>query len=101
MNAFAQNGGGTMGSGTTGGSVASVYNFQSNYHIGFDSPEGWGFKYFASTTLINGLQPAESEGYRVGSVTRPRALASHMIRPACAMPGWSFKSAARFRACPS
>ena len=56
MNAFAQNGGGTMGSGTTGGSVASVYNFHSNYLIGFDSPEGWGFKYFAST--INQWTPA-------------------------------------------
>ena len=101
MNAFAQNGGGTMGSGTTGGSVASVYNFHSNYLIGFDSPEGWGFKYFASTTLINGLQPAESEGYRVGSVTRPRALASHMIRPACVMPAGNFKLLARFAACRS
>jgi hypothetical protein len=55
-----------MGSGATGGSLASVYNFHSTYHVGFDSPEGWGLKYFASTTLLNGLQPpAESEQHRV------------------------------------
>src|SRR5215470_3691076 len=69
LNAFAQYGGGTMGSGTTGGSGPSVYNFHGNYHVGFDSPEGWGLKYFASTTLLNGLQPpAEPEEYHVGSV---------------------------------
>jgi len=58
-----------MGSGTTGGSGPSVYNFHGNYHVGFDSPEGWGLKYFASTTLLNGLQPpTEPEEYHVGSV---------------------------------
>jgi hypothetical protein len=58
-----------MGSGATGKGVTSVYNFHSSYHVGFDSPEGWGLKYFASTTLLNGLQPpAESEEHRVGSV---------------------------------
>src|SRR5689334_2108333 len=44
-------GGGTSGGGTTpggaatGGGAASVYNFHSNYHVGFESPEGWGLKY--------------------------------------------------------
>jgi len=71
FNAMAQYGGGgsTGGGGTsggggstsaaTGGGVTSVYNFHGNYHVGFESPEGWGLKYFASTTLLNGLQPAE------------------------------------------
>lgn len=44
--------------------------FHDTYHIGFDRPEAWGLKYFASTSLLSGLQPPEShEGYRVGSVT--------------------------------
>src|SRR5713101_3956198 len=61
-------GGGTGGGATTGGGAASVYNFHGNYHVGFESPEAWGLKYFASTTLLNGLQPPEpSEGYRLGS----------------------------------
>ena len=44
--------------------------FNSTYHIGFDRPEAWGLKYFASTSLLSGLQPPESpEQYRVGSVS--------------------------------
>jgi hypothetical protein len=63
-------GGGGSTSAATGGGVTSVYNFHGNYHVGFESPEGWGLKYFASTTLLNGLQPAEpTEGHRVGSIS--------------------------------
>jgi hypothetical protein len=44
--------------------------FGNNYHIGFERPEAWGLKYFASTTLLSGLQPPESgEGHRTGSVS--------------------------------
>src|SRR5215469_6131792 len=75
-----QYGGGTSGgtsgtsggssSGTSGGGAAAGYNFTSNYHVGFNRPEAWGLKYFASATLLNGLQPpAPSEGYHAGSVT--------------------------------
>jgi hypothetical protein len=47
-----------------------VYNFHSNYHLGFEQPEAWGLKYFASTTLLSGLQPPEPpEGHRFGSIT--------------------------------
>jgi hypothetical protein len=37
----------------------------------FDSPKAWGLKYYASTTLLSGLQPPEplTEGRRPGSVT--------------------------------
>jgi hypothetical protein len=63
-------GGSGTGGGGNGGGPASVYNFHSNYHIGFDSPEAWGLKYFASTTLLNGLQPAApAESYRTGSIS--------------------------------
>jgi hypothetical protein len=41
-----------------------------NYHLGFERPEAWGLKYFASTTMLSGLQPPEpAEARRVGSVT--------------------------------
>jgi hypothetical protein len=72
INAAAQYVGGAP---TGGGSTVSVatsgaYNFHNNYHVGFDRPEAWGLKYFASTSLLSGLQPPEpSEGHRVGSVT--------------------------------
>ncbi len=56
--------------GPTSGAPTSIYNFHSNYHIGFDKPEAWGLKYFASTSLLSGLQPpAPPEGYHLGSVT--------------------------------
>jgi hypothetical protein len=65
--------GGSSGSGSSAAAAAgptSVYNFHGNYHVGFDSPEAWGLKYFASTTLLNGLQPpAPGEGHRAGSIS--------------------------------
>ncbi|MBV9303394.1 MAG: hypothetical protein JOY53_14880 [Acidobacteriaceae bacterium] len=43
--------------------------FAPDEHIGFDRPEAWGLKYFASASLLSGLQPPEApEGYRTGSV---------------------------------
>jgi hypothetical protein len=77
FNAVAQYPGSGSG-GTTGGSAgatsesgaAAGYNFNSNYHVGFNRPEAWGLKYFASATLLNGLQPPEaSEDHRVGSIS--------------------------------
>src|SRR5689334_4242843 len=40
-------------------------------HLDFDRPEAWALKYFASSTLLNGLQPPEplSERPAIGSVT--------------------------------
>ena len=62
FSAMAQYGGGTAGAGGV------VYN--TNYHVSFDRPEAWGLKYFASTSLLSGLQPPEpTEGHRIGSVT--------------------------------
>ncbi len=76
--AFAQQYGGGTGGGpapATGGAAgtggaAAGYNFHQNYHIGFDRPEAWGLKYFASASLLSGL-PAEPspENHRVGSIT--------------------------------
>ena len=44
--------------------------FHSTYHIGFDRPESWGLKYFASGTLLSGLEPAKPHSdYEAGSVT--------------------------------
>ncbi len=39
--------------------------------LDFDRPEAWALKYFASSTLLNGLQPPEplGEQRRTGSVT--------------------------------
>src|SRR5712691_11447028 len=68
MNAMAQYGGG--GGTGAGGAAAGAYRFQNNYHVGFDRPEAWGLKYFASTSLLSGLQPPEpAEGHRIGSIT--------------------------------
>ena len=61
-------GGGGSGAGGNTGGAASVYNFNGNYHLGFDKPEAWGLKYFASTTLLSGLQPPDPEGWKVGSL---------------------------------
>src|SRR5260370_26903028 len=53
-----------------GGAIPGVTPFGNNYHLGFERPESWGLKYFASTTLLSGLQPPEpAEGRRIGSVT--------------------------------
>jgi hypothetical protein len=50
-----------------GGGGTSLIN---NYHVGFDRPEAWGLKYFASTSLLSGLPPPESPaGRRTGSLT--------------------------------
>src|SRR5690349_5528596 len=46
----------------------SGYGGAANLHRSFDSPEGWALKYFASSTLLSGLQPPEpSEGRRFGT----------------------------------
>src|SRR5438067_1244386 len=60
-----------VGGGTgVGSAVASANSFRNNYHVGFDRPEAWGLKYFASSSLLSGLQPPEpSEGHRTGSIT--------------------------------
>lgn len=51
-------------------STAGAATFNNTYHVGFDRPESWGLKYFASGTLLSGLQPAEqSSDYQAGSVT--------------------------------
>ncbi len=63
-------GGGGVASGATGGTNAVAPTLHGNYHLSFNRPEAWGLKYFASTTLLSGLQPPPpAEGYRVGSVT--------------------------------
>jgi hypothetical protein len=68
-------GGASTGSGSTGSapggstSAVSQYNFHSSYHIGFDRPEAWGLKYFASTSLLSGLPVPEAEDHRVGSIS--------------------------------
>jgi hypothetical protein len=55
--------------GTTSEPVSGVTPFGRNYHLGFERPEAWGLKYFASTTLLSGLQPPEPvEGHRNWSV---------------------------------
>ena len=62
--ANAQNGTGTPVA--MNGSAA----FHNNYHIGFERPEAWGLKYFASTSLLSGLPaPAPPEGVRTGTVS--------------------------------
>jgi hypothetical protein len=50
--------------------TGSASNFSRNYHVGFNSPEAWGLKYFASTSLLSGLEPPDpAEGHRIGSIT--------------------------------
>jgi len=69
MNAMAQYGGSIGGMGA-GGAAAGANSFRNNYHVGFDRPEAWGLKYFASSSLLSGLQPPEPvEGHRIGSIT--------------------------------
>jgi hypothetical protein len=64
VNAMAQYGG------TSGATAGGASRFNSNYHVGFDRPEAWGLKYFASASLLSGLQPPEPpEGRQIGSVT--------------------------------
>lgn len=61
-NAMAQSGIGIAGSSNAG---------NQNQNVSFDRPEAWALKYFASTTLLSGLQPPEQslDGQRIGSVT--------------------------------
>jgi hypothetical protein len=55
---------------TSSGAVPGVTPFGNNYHLGFERPEAWGLKYFASTTLLSGLgQPEPVEGHANWSVT--------------------------------
>jgi hypothetical protein len=74
VNAMAQYAGGGIGgaraAAATAGGATAGFNFNSTYHVGFDRPEAWGLKYFASTTLLSGLQPPEqTEGPHFGSVS--------------------------------
>jgi hypothetical protein len=65
-------GGGTGGGAAGGGAVSSTPSSSgvANYHVGFDRPEAWALKYFASATLLNGLQPPEpTELRRIGAVS--------------------------------
>jgi hypothetical protein len=65
----AQYGGGTTGSGAAM-ETANGTAFNRNYHIGFERPEAWGLKYFASVSLLSGLPaPPQSEESHVGAVT--------------------------------
>jgi hypothetical protein len=76
FHAAAQTYAGGTGSGTAGTSMGSVgaaagQVFRPNFHISFDRPEAWGLEYFASSSLLSGLQPAPPslEAQRVGSIT--------------------------------
>jgi hypothetical protein len=66
-------GGGSTGDATAaaaGGGATAGFNFNSNYHVGFNRPEAWGMKYFASSTLLSGLEPPEqAEGTLFGSLS--------------------------------
>jgi hypothetical protein len=60
------------GGGTGGGGAASPPTSRgiSNFHVGFDQPEAWALKYFASATLLSGLEPPDPpELRRIGAVT--------------------------------
>jgi hypothetical protein len=62
INSPAQSGG---SGGTPGISV-----FGRDEHVSFNRPEAWGLKYFASTSLLSGLEPPiPSEGYHLGSLS--------------------------------
>jgi hypothetical protein len=45
-----------------GNATGQVVVRNPNYHVGFDRPESWGLKYFASTTLLSGLEPPTLTG---------------------------------------
>jgi len=70
MSSMAQYGGGSSsGAGATAGS-SGAYNLHNNSHVGFDRPEAWGLKYFASLSLLSGLPvPEGPEGHKTGAVT--------------------------------
>ncbi|HLK63566.1 MAG TPA: hypothetical protein VKU19_09010 [Bryobacteraceae bacterium] len=65
-NALAQYG----GTGSSGATMGSQAVFNRNYHAGFDRPEAWGMKYFASSSLLSGLTPpVSSEDHHFGSIS--------------------------------
>jgi hypothetical protein len=50
------------------GGTTTIFN--GNYHIGFERPEAWGLKYFASASLLSGMPaPASGEGLHAGSIS--------------------------------
>src|SRR5690242_13318362 len=60
-------GGGTGGGGTAPPPTSNVVR---NFHVGFDRPEAWALKYFASATLLSGLEPPDPpELRRIGAIT--------------------------------
>ena len=55
-----------MAQSSTGGGVV----LNRNYHLSFERPEAWALKYFVSTSLLSGLQPAEvSEVHKTGAIS--------------------------------
>ncbi len=51
------------------GQTAAGPVFSPNYHIGFDRPEAWGLKYFASASLLSGLPtPQTPREWHAGSI---------------------------------
>lgn len=61
--------GGAAGGAVTSGSGGGERDLNDNYHVGFDRPEAWGLKYFASLSLLSGLPvPPPTEGTRFGSI---------------------------------
>jgi hypothetical protein len=66
------------GAGTTGGTTtagagtgAAASGAVSNQHLSFERPDAWALKYFASATMLSGLQPPDAwpESRRFGSIT--------------------------------
>jgi hypothetical protein len=63
-------GGGTGATGAAGGAAGVASGLNNNYHIGFDRPESWGLKYFASVSLLSGLPPVPAgEDRHFGSIS--------------------------------
>jgi hypothetical protein len=64
----ATTGGTTMGVTTAGASTAAAVASQ---RLSFERPDAWALKYFASATMLSGLQPPEPspESRRFGSIT--------------------------------
>jgi hypothetical protein len=76
--AMAQYGGGTTGGTSGGGATTGAASGTpttsgfggGNLHINFNRPESWALKYFASASLLSGLQPPEpTEGRHFGALT--------------------------------
>jgi hypothetical protein len=64
-------GGTTAGATTAAGATGLTAGAATNQHLRFDRPESWALKYFASATMLSGLQPPEAspESRRIGSIT--------------------------------